>query len=90
MKNENAKLGFELQGIKTEQFAILEENFSFQKEIEKVLSKLPLSSNRYINDALNLYNQYSNRKLLKLKLTKESKIVAKSSSEVLAEFDTIP
>lgn len=88
MKNENAKLGFELQGIKTEQFAILEENFSFQKEIEKVLSKLPLSSNRYINDALNLYNQYSNRKLLKL--TKESKIVAKSSSEVLAEFDTIP
>lgn len=32
MKKENAQVGFELQGIKTEQFAILEENFAPQKE----------------------------------------------------------
>lgn len=34
MSNENTKVGFSFQGIKCEQFAILEENFSPKKEIQ--------------------------------------------------------
>ncbi|MCB0605075.1 MAG: hypothetical protein KDC52_14170 [Ignavibacteriae bacterium] len=33
METENTSVGFALQGIKTEQFAILEENYSSKKEI---------------------------------------------------------
>jgi hypothetical protein len=32
MKNENTKVGFILQGIKCEQFAVFEENYSTEKE----------------------------------------------------------
>ncbi len=58
-------------------------------ETEKVVSELNLARNRYINEALNLYNQYNKRQVLKKKLTKESKLVAQSSSEVLAEFEKL-
>jgi hypothetical protein len=34
MKKDTTQIGFALQGIKTEQFAIIEENFSFKKETE--------------------------------------------------------
>lgn len=34
MNNENTKVGFILQGIKCEQFAVLEENFSPKKETQ--------------------------------------------------------
>lgn len=34
MSNENTKVGFILQGIKCEQFAVLEENFTPKKEIQ--------------------------------------------------------
>ena len=57
------------------------------EETEEVVSELNLARNRYINEALNLYNQFNKRKVLKKKLIKESKLVAKSSSEVLAEFE---
>jgi hypothetical protein len=33
MKKNNVHVGFELQGIKTEQFALLEENFNSKKEV---------------------------------------------------------
>jgi hypothetical protein len=58
-------------------------------ETEKVVSELNLARNRYINEALNLYNQFNKRRVLKKKLTKESKLVAQSSSEVLAEFEKL-
>jgi hypothetical protein len=58
-------------------------------ETEKVVSELNLARNRYINEALNLYNQFNKRRVLKTKLTKESKLVAQSSSEVLAEFEKL-
>ena len=58
-------------------------------ETEKVVSELNLARNRYINEALNLYNQYNKRRVLKKKLTKESKLVAQNSSEVLAEFEKL-
>jgi len=59
------------------------------EETEKVVSELDLARNRYINEALNLYNQFNKRRILKKKLVKESKLVAQSSSEILAEFEKI-
>jgi hypothetical protein len=59
------------------------------EETEKVVSQLNLPRNRYINEALNLYNQFNKRRVLKKKLSKESKLVARSSSEVLAEFEKL-
>jgi predicted transcriptional regulator len=59
------------------------------EETEKVVSELNLARNRYINEALSLYNQFNKRQLLKKKLAKESKLVARSSSEVLAEFEKL-
>jgi hypothetical protein len=59
------------------------------EETEKVISELKLARNRYINEALNLYNQYNKRQVLKKKLTKESTLVTISSSEVLAEFERL-
>lgn len=59
------------------------------EETEKVVSELKLARNRYINEALNLYNQFNKRKVLKKKLSQESTLVAPSSSEVLAEFEKL-
>ena len=57
------------------------------EETEQVVSELNLARNRYINEALNLYNQFNKRRSLKKKLLNESKLVAESSSEILAEFE---
>ena len=57
------------------------------EETEQVVLELNVARNRYINEALNLYNQFNKRRSLKKKLLKESKLVAESSSEVLAEFE---
>lgn len=57
------------------------------EETEKVVAELNLARNRYINEALNLYNQFNKRRVLKKKLARESKLVAQSSSEILAEFE---
>lgn len=59
------------------------------KETEEVVSELKLTRNRYINEALTLYNQFNKRRVLKKKLTKESKLVHESSAEVLAEFEKL-
>jgi hypothetical protein len=57
------------------------------EDTEKVVAELKLARNRYINDALNLYNKFNKRQVLKKKLAKESTLVALSSLEVLAEFE---
>lgn len=59
------------------------------EETEKVVSELKLARNRYINEALTLYNQFNKRRFLKKKLAKESKLVSQSSIEVLAEFEKL-
>lgn len=59
------------------------------EETEKVVSELNLARNRYINEALSLYNQFNKRRVLKKKISKESKLVAQSSSEILAEFERL-
>ena len=59
------------------------------EETEKITSKLNLARNRYINEALSIYNLYNNRRLLKKQLSKESKIVSKDSMDILAEFEKL-
>jgi hypothetical protein len=59
------------------------------EETEEVVSELKLARNRYINEALTLYNQFNKRRLLKRRLAKESKLVHQSSAEILAEFEKL-
>lgn len=58
-------------------------------EAEELTSKLNLARNRYINEAVNIYNQYNKRKLLKKQLLKESKLTMEDSMEVLREFEKL-
>lgn len=59
------------------------------EETEKMTSKLKLARNRYINEALSIYNLYNKRRFLKKQLTKESKSISKDSMEILAEFEKL-
>lgn len=56
-------------------------------EAEEITARLKLARNRYINEAVSIYNQFNKRKLLKSQLAKESKIVSKDSLAVLHEFE---
>ena len=56
-------------------------------ETEEVTSKLKLARNRYINEAVSIYNLFNKRRLLKKQLTKESKLISNDSMEILAEFE---
>jgi predicted transcriptional regulator len=58
-------------------------------ETEEVVSELNLARNRYINEALHLYNQYNKRRTLKRRLNTESRLVAESSAEIIAEFEKL-
>ncbi|MFZ4057514.1 MAG: hypothetical protein ACOYKE_05220 [Ferruginibacter sp.] len=59
------------------------------EETEKVVSVLHISQNQYVNEALHFYNQYNKKNILKKKLFSESKLVAQSSMEILAEFEVL-
>ena len=59
------------------------------QEAEKILSHINIPRNRYINLAIDCYNKFYNRRLLKSKLKKESKIVTSNSLEVLREFELL-
>ena len=59
------------------------------QETEKIVAKIKKNRNRYINEAIEFYNRLHKRKLLSKQLSKESKIVAKDSLEVLAEFERL-
>ncbi len=56
-------------------------------EAEEITTKLKLARNRYINEAVSIYNQYNKRKLLKSQLARESKLGREDSLDVLREFE---
>jgi hypothetical protein len=58
-------------------------------DAEKITSKLKLARNRYINEAVDIYNQYNKRRLLKKQLLKESKAVKKDSLDISSEFEKL-
>ncbi len=59
------------------------------EDAEKLTAKLKLPRNRYINEAVSIYNQFNRRRLLKKQLLKESKVTKQDSLAVLAEFEKL-
>jgi metal-responsive CopG/Arc/MetJ family transcriptional regulator len=58
-------------------------------ETEKVVEKLGTTRNRYINEALAIYNQYYNRKMLRDQLVRESRATYASSKNILDEYERL-
>jgi hypothetical protein len=58
-------------------------------ETEKILSRINKTRNRYINEALEYYNQHQRRIIIEKKLQNESELVKKESLTVLSEFERI-
>ncbi len=56
-------------------------------ETEKILTKVNMNRNRYINEAIAFYNRLHRRKMLSRQLMKESRLVSGDSMKVLAEFE---
>lgn len=59
------------------------------EDAEEITAKLKLARNRYINEAVSIYNLFNKRKLLKGQLAKESKLTSKDSMDVLHEFEKL-
>ncbi len=58
-------------------------------ETEKILSKIKMPRNRYINEAINHYNRLQNRKLIEKQLEIDSYAVREESMNVLREFEDL-
>lgn len=58
-------------------------------DTEKITKKLKCSRNRYINDALKLYNEFNERILLRQQLANESKLTRNAGIEILEEFEDL-
>jgi hypothetical protein len=59
------------------------------EDAEEITSKLKLARNRYINEAVKIYNLYNRRRFLKKQLQKESRLTSKDSMTVLHEFERL-
>jgi metal-responsive CopG/Arc/MetJ family transcriptional regulator len=59
------------------------------EETEELLDKIKKSRNRYINEALQYYNQIQKKKLIEQLLIMESKLVGNESLNVLNEFENL-
>lgn len=58
-------------------------------EAEEITAELKLARNRYINEAVNLYNLFNKKRMLKKQLMKESKLVSNDSMDILNEFEKL-
>lgn len=58
-------------------------------DAEEMTSKLNLARNRYINEAVNIYNIFNKRRLLKAQLKKDSKLSSQGAMDVLREFEKL-
>jgi hypothetical protein len=58
-------------------------------EAEEITGHLKIARNRYINEAVSLYNTYQKRRILKNQLAKESNLVSENSLEILKEFELL-
>lgn len=58
-------------------------------ETEKILSRIKIPRNRYINDALRHYNRFQRQQMLEKKLKEESELVGRESVYVVKEFENI-
>jgi len=58
-------------------------------DAEEMTSKLKMARNRYINEAVRIYNMVNKRKFLKSQLRKESQLAAPDSMEIMQEFERL-
>ena len=58
-------------------------------DTEEITAQLQLARNRYINEAVNMYNLVQKRRLLKKALAKESLLTSSDSMDVLRELDLL-
>jgi hypothetical protein len=58
-------------------------------ETEKILSRINIPRNRYINEALEYYNKVQKRQILEKRLKAESSLVKKDSMNILKDFEKI-
>jgi hypothetical protein len=59
------------------------------RQVEQITRKVRIPRNTYINRALDFYNKYNRRKLLRNQLQKESLIVRGESLRILREFERL-
>lgn len=57
------------------------------EETEEILKEKGIARNRYINEALDFYNRYYQRKKLANEFKKASNLVRENSMEINAAFD---
>lgn len=58
-------------------------------ETENILSRIKISRNRYINEAIESYNKLQRRQLLEKRLKCDSDLVKNESVNVLQDFEKI-
>ena len=67
----------------------LEIDDSIFKETVKILSRIGLTRNKQINEAIDYYNKVQKRQILEKRLKAESELVRNESMNVLKEFEQI-
>ena len=58
-------------------------------EAEEITSALKVARNRYINEAVSIYNRVNKKRLLKTQLGKESALTRQDSMDILHEFEKL-
>lgn len=58
-------------------------------ETETITAKLNMARNRYINEAVHVYNLFNKKKLLKKQLRNASVLTRKDAMLVLEEFENL-
>jgi hypothetical protein len=58
-------------------------------ETEQILSSLKENRNKYINNAVDYFNQVQKKRILATRLAEESRLVRKDSMKVLGEFEKL-
>ncbi|MEY4524749.1 MAG: hypothetical protein RIR57_119 [Bacteroidota bacterium] len=58
-------------------------------EAEEITGALKVARNRYINEAVSIYNRVNKKRLLRTQLVKESALTSKDSMDILYEFEKL-
>ena len=64
-------------------------NDSIFGETEKILTRIKIPRNRYINEAIEYYNRLQHRQIIEKRLKIESELVKKDSISTLKDFERI-
>lgn len=58
-------------------------------QVEEIVKKARIPRNTYISRALDFYNAYNMRKIRRVQLHKESRLVRNESMRILREFESM-